>query len=87
MYLNLNSVFFSKHKRNKKLLNTTSPLLNVKGDANLTNIESPKSTIPTRDIAQLVDFISGFIFPIIFIIFNIIYWYTYFNLVSIFDFM
>lgn len=33
-----------------------------------------------RDDAQMVDFISSFLFPIAFIIFNILYWMVYLNM-------
>jgi hypothetical protein len=56
--------------------------MNVKQDDNLTAIESLKPNLATRDYAQHIDFISGFIFPFIFLMFNIIYWATYFNLVG-----
>jgi hypothetical protein len=56
--------------------------MNVKQDANLTAIETLKQNLATRDYAQLIDFISGFIFPFIFLMFNIIYWATYFNMVG-----
>ena len=75
---------FLKHKRNKKLQNPSFSLLNPKEEVNLAIMETLKPTLPHRDYAQLVDFISGFMFPIIFIIFNIMYWVTYFNLVSFF---
>lgn len=45
--------------------------------------EPPKPALPIRDDAQLVDFISSFMFPIAFIIFNIIYWMVYLNMVNI----
>ncbi len=32
-----------------------------------------------KDDAQMVDFVSSFAFPIMFIIFNIIYWMVYLN--------
>lgn len=35
---------------------------------------------PPRDDAQMVDFASSFLFPISFIIFNIIYWMVYLNM-------
>jgi hypothetical protein len=35
---------------------------------------------PPRDDAQMVDFLSSFLFPISFIIFNIIYWMVYLNM-------
>lgn len=35
---------------------------------------------PLRDDAQMVDFASSFLFPISFIIFNIIYWMVYLNM-------
>jgi hypothetical protein len=37
-------------------------------------------TAPPRDDAQMVDFVSSFLFPISFIIFNIIYWMVYLNM-------
>lgn len=37
-------------------------------------------TQPPRDDAQMVDFASSFLFPISFIIFNIIYWMVYLNM-------
>jgi hypothetical protein len=46
-------------------------------------IPSPVPTLPTappRDDAQMVDFVSSFLFPISFIIFNIIYWMVYLNM-------
>ena len=33
-----------------------------------------------RDDAQMVDFISSFLFPLSFIVFNIIYWMVYLNM-------
>ncbi|CAF0844269.1 unnamed protein product [Brachionus calyciflorus] len=36
--------------------------------------------LPPRDDAQMVDFVSSFLFPISFIIFNIIYWMVYLNM-------
>ena len=36
--------------------------------------------IPLRDDAQMVDVVSGFLFPLAFIIFNIIYWMVYLNM-------
>lgn len=44
--------------------------------------QAPPSTPPAtvRDDAQLVDFISSFMFPIVFIIFNIVYWMVYLNM-------
>ena len=33
-----------------------------------------------KDDAQMVDFLSSFIFPIVFLIFNIIYWVIYLNM-------
>jgi hypothetical protein len=36
--------------------------------------------LPSRDDAQMVDFVSSFLFPISFIIFNIIYWMVYLNM-------
>jgi hypothetical protein len=41
---------------------------------------SKMPALPLRDDAQLVDFISSFLFPIAFIIFNIIYWMVYLNM-------
>lgn len=35
---------------------------------------------PPKDDAQMVDFVSSFLFPITFIIFNIIYWMIYLNM-------
>ncbi len=43
----------------------------------------PKPQTPPviqRDDAQMVDFLSCFLFPITFIIFNIIYWMVYLNM-------
>ena len=75
----LNNIF--QHKKHKKL---PLSLWNEKLDVNIKNRETISTTESNRDYAQLVDFISGFIFPIIFIIFNIIYWMIYFNMVVIF---
>lgn len=33
-----------------------------------------------KDDAQMVDFVSSFLFPIVFIIFNIVYWMVYLNM-------
>ena len=42
---------------------------------------SPQSPVSNpRDDAQLVDFVSSFLFPISFIIFNIVYWMVYLNM-------
>jgi hypothetical protein len=35
---------------------------------------------PPRDDAQMIDFVSSFLFPISFVIFNIIYWMVYLNM-------
>jgi hypothetical protein len=46
-------------------------------------ISSPIPNLPAappRDDAQMVDFVSSFLFPISFIIFNIIYWMVYLNM-------
>jgi hypothetical protein len=40
----------------------------------------PAPAVPLRDDAQLVDIVSSFLFPISFIIFNIVYWITYLNM-------
>jgi hypothetical protein len=39
----------------------------------------PAVSAPQKDDAQMVDFVSSFAFPIMFIIFNIIYWMVYLN--------
>lgn len=41
---------------------------------------SAAQAAPLRDDAQMVDFASSFLFPISFIIFNIIYWMVYLNM-------
>lgn len=49
----------------------------------LTQPPPPSSTLPAgpiRDDAQMVDFVSSFLFPISFIVFNIIYWMVYLNM-------
>lgn len=40
----------------------------------------PPPPVPPKDDAQMVDFVSSFLFPISFIIFNIIYWMVYLNM-------
>lgn len=37
-------------------------------------------TGPPKDDAQMLDFVSSFLFPISFIVFNIIYWMIYLNM-------
>ena len=50
----------------------------------LANPAATASNAPTyqgiRDDAQMADFISSFLFPLSFIIFNIIYWMVYLNM-------
>jgi hypothetical protein len=41
---------------------------------------TPAPLTPVRDDAQMVDVVSGFLFPLAFIIFNIIYWMVYLNM-------
>ena len=45
----------------------------------------PKMVLPSRDYAQLLDFVSSFLFPLVFIIFNIIYWVSYVNMVLVYE--
>ena len=50
----------------------------------VTHLAPPQATIASpmslKDDAQMVDIISSFLFPISFIIFNIIYWMVYLNM-------
>ncbi len=40
----------------------------------------PPAPVVLKDEAQMVDFVSSFLFPITFIVFNIVYWMVYLNM-------
>ena len=76
-----------KHPQSNNSLHVDSAV-SISGVSQQSN-PAPLATTPTapqvlspppRDDAQMVDFVSAFLFPIVFIIFNIVYWMVYLNM-------
>ncbi len=55
---------------------TTSTITTTK----TTTIPTPSTPTSGKDDAQMVDFASSIIFPLLFILFNIVYWTFYLNM-------
>ncbi len=58
----------------------SSPVVQIPPSPPPAPTPAPAPPTPSRDDAQMVDFVSSFLFPISFIIFNIIYWMVYLNM-------
>jgi len=76
---NLNANTTSSHAHYSSMSNTNAPSLTPQVIMSQPALIS-KAAKPVRDSAQFVDLVSAVLFPVAFIVFNIIYWMVYLNM-------